>query len=366
MKHYYIGMMSGTSLDGVDAVLTEITPHASVSRVISHVDVPLPPTLKKTLHQLNYPAAYPDGELHTAIIAEQRLTWCYANAYQRLIEQAAVHPDEIIAIGAHGQTIRHEPNATVPYTVQLLNGALLSHLTRQTVICDFRRKDIAAGGQGAPLAPLFHRQLFDCKPPFAVVNIGGISNISVINVDNHSSGYDCGPGNCLLDEWIAKHLALPFDKDGQWAAQGQLLPELLTRLQNDPYFSLPPPKSTGRDYFHWDWLAANLCGTERAVDVMRTLTRLTASAIAAELPKTITTVILSGGGAKNSLLAADIQALLPQCRVTLASDWGVDMQQVEALGFAQLAAATLTRQTSDTRQITGAAMPIILGAIYPH
>lgn len=363
---YLIGMMSGTSLDGIDAVLTRGEDNAT-HRVLCHVEVPISDTLKNTLQQLNYPDnRHADGELHTAILAEHQLTICYAQAYQQLMTVSEVDSNKVMAIGAHGQTIRHEPNATIPYTTQLLNGALLSHLTQQTVVCDFRRKDIAAGGQGAPLAPLFHRQLFHCESPFAVVNIGGISNISLIRDDTVISGYDCGPGNCLLDEWIGQHLGCAFDADAQWAAQGRVLPELLVRLLQDAYFLTPPPKSTGRDYFHLDWLSRYLDGTEKAVDVMRTLTRLTAKTITQQVPNKIQTLVLAGGGAKNPLLVEDIQDLLPQTKVSLADTWGVDTQQVEALGFAMLAKATLQQQPMDTRHITGADQPVVLGAIYPH
>lgn len=361
---YYIGMMSGTSLDGIDAVLSQCD--REISRVHCHIELSLPHQLKQTLHQLNYPNhTYAGGELHQAKTAEHQLTICYADAYHQLIKHSGVNPQAIRAIGAHGQTIRHEPNAKTPYTIQLLNGALLSQLTQQTVICDFRSKDLAAGGQGAPLAPLFHRQLFAGEPPFAVINIGGISNVSLIQ-QNTTSGYDCGPGNCLLDEWATRHLGKAFDKDGQWAAQGNVLPQLLARLLADNYFSSPAPKSTGRDYFHLDWFLEHLSGDEKPVDVMRTLTRLTAAAIANEIPKTISSVIVAGGGAKNPLLVADIQTLLPQTRISLADDWGVNSQQVESLGFALLAHYTLKQQAVDTRQITGAKTPVILGAVYSY
>lgn len=363
-----IGMMSGTSLDGVDAVLAEYyDDHTQVPqwRVLAHAEVAIPARLRDMLYRLNFPeqaATYNGGELHTAQTAEQQLTYCYAEVYEKLMAKTAYETNTITAIAAHGQTIRHEPNAETPYTVQLLNGALLSHLTAQTVVCDFRSKDIAAGGQGAPLAPLFHREFFaNSSSPFAVVNIGGISNISILN-DEQTYGFDCGPGNCLLDEWIAKYQGAVFDENGHWARQGRILPDLLTRLLDDDYFAAPVPKSTGRDVFHLGWLHAFLHGNEAPVDVMRTLTRLTATVIADSVPKNMQTVIVVGGGAKNPLLMTDIAELLPYQSVCHNDEF--DAQHVEALGFAMLGRAALLRQPLATKKITGATTPVILGAIY--
>lgn len=360
---YVIGMMSGTSLDGVDAVLAY---HDDVAgwQVDAHVEIALPAALKKTLYQLNFSQA---NELHVAKTAEFELTQCYAQAYQQLLTDTAVAPADILAIGAHGQTIRHEPNLPLPYTIQLLNGALLSQLTQQTVVCDFRSKDIAAGGQGAPFAPLFHQALFPCKPPFAVVNIGGISNVSLMNNDG-VSGFDCGPGNCLLDEWILQHCQQAFDKDGAWAAQGRLIPELLARLKSDTYFAKQPPKSTGRDYFNHAWLAEYLLPEYRSVDVMRTLVRLTAEAIVDNVCAEMKTLVLVGGGAKNPLLVADVRDLLAMrhsaSAVLVGGDLGIDVQQVEALGFAVLAAQTMQRKKAETPAITGATEGVLLGAVH--
>lgn len=357
-----VGMMSGTSLDGIDAVLAEYdTTKPQHWRVLAHAEAAIPNTLKNTLYQLNFPSKTVN-ELHVAKTAEQQLTHCYAEAYARLIATTPVCTNSIAAIAAHGQTIRHEPNATPPYSVQLLNGALLSQLAQQTVVCDFRSKDIATGGQGAPLAPLFHRELFGTgqNAPFAVVNIGGISNISALG--NNSYGFDCGPGNCLLDEWMQKHHGKAFDKNGEWACQGKILPDLLARLLADEYFSKLPPKSTGRDVFHLGWLQSHLLGDEAPVDVMRTLVRLTAIAIADTVPIASQSVIIVGGGAKNPLLMADIVELLPHQQVQQSTPFNT--QHVEALGFAMLGRAALLRQPLDTKKITGAKQPVILGAIH--
>lgn len=359
---YYVGMMSGTSLDGIDAVLAKVT-HGQW-QVIHHVDIPIPSALKAQLLQLNQPqGTYQGGELHATLVAEQQLTHCYANAYQQLIHQANCDNGHLIAIGAHGQTIRHCPNDKIPYTVQLLNGPLLAQLTKKTVVCDFRRADIAAGGQGAPLAPLFHQVLFACQPPFAVINIGGISNISLITRDE-TRGFDCGPGNCLLDEWTQQNIKQPFDYNGNWGKSGRLIPTLLAQLLSDPYFSLSPPKSTGRDYFNLQWLKPYLNGDELGEDVMRTLVTLTAKTIANAIPSVVDTAIIVGGGAKNSLLMQAIQTEAPQTRITSSDALNLAPQQVEALGFALLCQQTIERKTVDTRAITGAQHPIILGAVH--
>lgn len=382
---YYVGMMSGTSLDGIDAVL--LAYQDDKYRALAQAQTGFSAQLRQSLYQLNFPhsdnhqrgvkrSIKCDGELHTAKVAEYQLTECYAKTYQKLIDHSGINPKKIQAIGAHGQTIRHQPNHDYPYTIQLLNGALLSYLTQQTVVCDFRSKDLAAGGQGAPLAPIFHQYLFTQTAPFAVVNIGGIANISLID-DRFSptllSGFDCGPGNCLMDEWIATHRHCTFDKDGQWAASGELLPSLLSQWLSDDYFALPAPKSTGRDYFNSAWLTRFLTGTEAPNAVMRTLLTLTAQAIADNLPDNLQSVILAGGGAKNPLLCQTIKECLQtrqlQRGVTLphvdcADNVGIDAQWVEAAGFALLAQRCLLGQKIDTQTITGAKQPIVCGAIY--
>ncbi len=360
---YFIGMMSGTSLDAVDAVLAAHDEVADQWTVLAHAETSLPADLKKTLYDLNFPNRL-DNELHTAKVAEQQLTVCYAEAYRALMAKTALSPADIDAIASHGQTIRHLPMAETPYTLQLLNGALLSQLTGQTVVCDFRSKDIACGGQGAPLAPLFHRGLFAAQAlPFAVVNIGGISNISLLTEDD-TRGFDCGPGNCLLDEWVQQYRGKAYDANGDWARQGEVLPTVLARCLQDAYFHRSPPKSTGRDYFHRAWLDAHLRGDERPADVMRTLVALTATAIADSVPSRARSLIIVGGGAKNTLLVEDIAARLPHLKVTTSERLGIDAQHVEALGFALLGRATLHRQAIDARAVTGARCPAVLGALY--
>lgn len=359
---YYVGMMSGTSLDGIDAVLASYTNEQW--QVLHHVNTVISAPLKDQLLRLNQPQnTYPEGELHATLVAEHQLTNCYANAYKQLIKQAKIDSHQLVALGAHGQTIRHCPNKETPYTVQLLNGALLAQLTKKTVVCDFRRADLAAGGQGAPLAPLFHQILFQYQPPFAVINIGGISNISLITADQ-TLGFDCGPGNCLLDEWAQRHINQPFDYNGNWSKTGRFIPELLAQLLSDPYFSLPTPKSTGRDYFNLRWLNPYLKGNELSEDVMRTLVTLTAKTIADAIPPSIDTAIIAGGGAKNAILMQAIQTEIPQTRIISSETLNIAPQQVEALGFALLCQQTIEQKTVDTRTITGAQHPITLGAVH--
>ncbi|MBS9781531.1 MAG: anhydro-N-acetylmuramic acid kinase [Gammaproteobacteria bacterium] len=374
---YVIGMMSGTSLDAIDAVLAHYTDTDNLNKpawqVICHTELPIPIALKQQLYQLNFPNCDNQyetigGELHLAKTAEQQLTHCYAEAYHQLMSEVTksthISTNAIIGIAAHGQTIRHNPNADYPYTVQLLNGALLSHLTGQTVICDFRSKDIAAGGQGAPLAPIFHQELFQCQMPFAVINIGGIANVSLIT-EKEAIGFDCGTGNCLMDEWIFQHQGKSFDKNGEWASTGKVLPDILSTLLTDEYFSKKIPKSTGRDYFNREWLEKYLSGNESPEDVMRTLLMLTAKGITDSLPTAVQTVILAGGGAKNNLLVQEIKdRLLVQTKVLLTDDLGINTQHVEALGFAILGKYCLDGTPIDTGKITGAKEPVICGAIY--
>ncbi len=360
---YWVGMMSGTSLDGVDAVLAKYTPQAFLPwQATAFSQVPIPDDLREVLLTLNHPGRA-DNELHCTKIAEQRITHCYADAYRQLIAQSAVSASEVKAIAAHGQTIRHQPDGDYPYSLQLMNGALLAALTQTTVVCDFRSRDIAAGGQGAPLAPLFHRQLFAAETDTAVVNIGGISNISLLT-GAMTTGFDCGPGNCLLDEWIDRHCHQPYDKDADWARQGKVLPDLLDRLLSDNFFLQSPPKSTGRTYFHLDWLRRQLSGDERPVDVMRTLVRLTATAIANCVPKTVVSVVVVGGGAKNPLMLEELDLLLANCDIVTSDAFGVDPQWIEALGFAMLGRKALLRESVDSTSITGATAPIIAGCVY--
>lgn len=271
---FYIGLMSGTSLDGADAALVHFSDQQT--KVVAFASAPMPPGLRQTLLALNQSG--PD-ELHCAALAANALTRLYAQQVQRLLAQSGLDAHAVRAIGAHGQTVRHRPGAFdgVGYTLQLQNPALLAELCAIDVVADFRTRDLAAGGQGAPLVPPFHQAMF-ARPDQtrAVLNLGGMANLTLLQPDQPLLGFDTGPGNVLLDAWCQRHTGHALDADGAWAASGQVLPPLLTKLLEDPYFALPGPKSTGRDTFDLPWLQARLTGClAPPVDVQATLLELT-------------------------------------------------------------------------------------------
>lgn len=355
-KKYIVGMMSGTSLDAVDAVLVD----AESSQIIDYKTKNIPNILKEKLFFLNTPS---HNDLHLSKLVEAEVTECYAETFHSLVKKAGIDSKDVICIGAHGQTIRHEPNIDRPYTLQLLNGAKLSYETKTTVVCDFRSKDIAAGGQGAPLAPIFHQAVFDVPLPFVVANIGGIANVSLI-AENSLTGFDTGPGNCLLDEWIKEHKGKAYDKDGKWAAKGKVALDLLAAMLSDAYFAKASPKSTGRDYFNLRWLSKFRLEKYSQEDVMRTLVRLTAQTIVEQLPMACNMLLISGGGAKNEILLRDIALLAEPVEVKLCTEVGLNSQYLEAFGFAWLAGKTIRQDRVANATITGAAEDTILGAIH--
>jgi anhydro-N-acetylmuramic acid kinase len=367
VAEFFIGLMSGTSLDGVDGVLAECADKHT--RVIHHVHQPFTPALSAELLRLNSPGA---DELHRAALGANALVRVYAQVVATLLAQADIPAKTITAIGAHGQTVRHRPQEFdgTGYTLQLNNPALLAELTGIDVVADFRSRDVAAGGQGAPLVPTFHQAMFARSGhTVCVLNIGGISNISVLN-DDTVLGFDCGPGNALMDAWCQQHTGQAFDRDGAWAAEGQVNPTLLATLLREPYFAKPPPKSTGRDLFNMPWLHQQLSGFSalEAKDVHATLTELTAQACANDVlrygPQS-ERLIVCGGGALNTHLMARLQAHLPAQAVLNSQDQDLPPQQVEAAAFAWLARKTVLRQTASLRSVTGARGERVLGAIYP-
>ncbi len=359
--------MSGTSLDGVDGVLTQCTDEHT--HVLHHVHQPFTPALSAALLSLNSPG--PD-ELHRAALGANALVRIYAQVVAALLSGAALQANAITAIGAHGQTVRHRPQEFdgTGYTLQLNNPALLAELTGIDVIADFRSRDVAAGGQGAPLVPTFHQAMF-ARPgrTVCVLNIGGISNVSILN-DPAVLGFDCGPGNALMDAWCQQHTGQPFDRDGAWAARGQVNPALLAALLREPYFASPPPKSTGRDVFNPAWLSQQLSGFSSLapIDVQATLTELTAQACAHDVLRYgpySDSLIVCGGGALNTHLMQRLQAHLPGQKVLSSQAFGLPPQQVEAAAFAWLARKTVLRQTASLKSVTGAHGARVLGAIYP-
>ena len=365
--------MSGTSLDGVDGVLVAFSDTLSLA-VRAHVHRAFPTELAAELAALNTAGG---NELHRAALAGNAVSMAYAGVVQALLETTGIPPSEVVAIGAHGQTVRHCPGAfdRIGYTVQLCNAALLAELTSIDVIVDFRSRDVAAGGQGAPLVPAFHRAAFGLdNGSLAVLNIGGISNLSVLAADGTTIGFDCGPGNVLMDHWCAIHRGEPFDRDGAWAASGSVDQTLLGMLQNEAYFSLPPPKSTGRDLFNRTWLTHGLNRTATAgrvldpVDVQATLTELTAwcchQSMAQYAPEA-SRLLVCGGGFYNADLMRRLAQRLPPLKVESTEAHGLAADQVEAVAFAWLASAWVDRRAGNLPAVTGALGPRILGALYP-
>jgi len=363
----YIGLMSGTSLDGVDGVLAECGPAAT--QVRQHAHRPFPPALAQELLQLNQAGP---NELHRAALAGNALARVYAAVVADLLRAAELLPAAIAGIGAHGQTVRHRPQEFdgTGYTLQVNNPSLLAEMSGIAVVADFRSRDLAAGGQGAPLVPFFHQMLFGrTGETVAVLNLGGIANLSVLR-GTAVLGFDCGPGNVLLDAWCQQHQGKPYDEEGRWAASGKVHKALLQHLLQTPYFKLLPPKSTGRDLFNPQWLQAQLAGFAAVApaDVQATLTELSASSCAAAVQAHgvgCTRLIVCGGGALNTHLMHGLQSLLPGLSVVSSAQEGLPPLQVEAAAFAWLARKTLHGETGSLQSVTGAKGARVLGAVYP-
>jgi anhydro-N-acetylmuramic acid kinase len=368
----FIGLMSGTSLDGVDAVLVESESPAGTLRELAFVHLPFAAALRDELLALN--ASGPD-ELHRAALAGSALSRVYAQAVEQLLQAAHLSPAQVSALGAHGQTVRHRPREFdgVGYTLQLLNGSLLAELTGIDVVCDLRSRDLAAGGIGAPLVPAFHAAVF-AQPgrDLAVLNLGGIANLTLLPADGAVRGFDCGPGNVLMDLWIQRHRQQPYDAGGLWAASGQVDSGLLVALMAEPFLAMAPPKSTGRDLFNAPWLDARLAaaGAELpAADIMATLAEFTAGSAANALQQAlpaVQTLLVCGGGAFNAQLMRRLAALMGDSVDVRGTDsQGVAADRVEALAFAWLAREHLEGRAGNLPAVTGARGPRVLGALYP-
>lgn len=374
----FIGLMSGTSLDGVDVALVEFNDSGLNGNALNHTGLndkeqlqvlhthflPYPSSLRSELLALQHPT---DNELETTAIVANTLARLYAAAVMQMLDSAKISPSAITAIGCHGQTIRHRPE--LGFTMQIGNAALLSELTGITVVSDFRSRDVAAGGQGAPLVPAFHKAVFsDTRINRAIINIGGIANITYLASSGDTFGFDSGPGNMLLDAWIKRQLNLDYDDNGDWARTGSIIAPLLSSMLVDSYFSLPPPKSTGRDLFNNHWLDSHLSDKNYSPnDVARTLLALTAYSISMALAEhcgAIDEVYLCGGGAKNSLLCSELKNLLGDIKVADLDELGIDVNWAEAIAFAWLAKQCLNQKTANLAEVTGAKGPRILGAIY--
>jgi anhydro-N-acetylmuramic acid kinase len=367
----FVGLMSGTSLDGIDGVAVSWPDDDTPTlQVLAHVHQPFAAPLRDELMALNQPGA---DELERGARAAIALASAYAGVARAVLEQSQVPAAQVRAIGAHGQTVRHRPDAPGGgYTVQLLNGAVLAEASGIDVVCDLRSRDVAAGGQGAPLVPAFHADRFGAAGEArAALNVGGIANLTLLHADGRVGGFDCGPGNVLLDIWAARHRGVAYDEGGRWGAQGTVDPQLLRQLLGEPYLHRPPPKSTGRDLFHAGWLDAELARAGRTlapVDVQATLVELTArgaaDALAQHLPGA-RRLIVCGGGAHNGLLMARLAALLPSVQVQTSDELGLPAQQVESVAFAWLAREFVQRRFGNRPEVTGAAGPRLLGCLYP-
>jgi anhydro-N-acetylmuramic acid kinase len=363
----FIGLMSGTSLDGVDGVLADFS--GLQPRVLAHRTLPFAPALKQELLALNTPS---DNELHRAALAANGLVRVYAQTVHTLLAETQTAASDVCAIGAHGQTVRHQPGVFdgTGYTLQLNNPALLAELTGIDVVADFRSRDVAAGGQGAPLVPVFHQGIFgQASCTVCVLNIGGIANLSVLRTNGDVLGFDCGPGNALLDHWCQAHTGDDFDHNGAWGASGTVIEPLLQSMLAEPYLHQAPPKSTGRDLFHPTWLAHQLGGyaDANAADVQATLTEFTARACVKDVLRhaaEASELIVCGGGALNGLLMQRLQAGLPNVRVLSSAERGMPPLQVEAAAFAWLARQNVLGLPGNLPKVTGAQGARILGGIF--
>lgn len=359
----YLGVMSGTSLDGLDIALIE---QCEQPRLLATHYIPMPVDLRQDLLSLCASAA---DEIARAALAENRWASLAAQGINHLLATQGLKPDAIRAIGSHGQTIRHEPARG--FTVQIGNPALLAELTGICVVGDFRRRDVAAGGQGAPLVPAFHEALFShLGQRVAILNVGGFSNLSLIEQDKPVHGFDCGPGNVLLDAWIERKQNQPFDAGGAWAASGSVQPDLLEALLSDPFFAGSGPKSTGREVFNLPWLDTHLARLPayQDKDVQATLLELTAVSIIDSLRQAqegTESLLVCGGGARNGTLMARLAALMPSAKVASTAANGVDPDWVEAMAFAWLAHCCLEGIPANRPSVTAAKGLRILGAIYP-
>jgi anhydro-N-acetylmuramic acid kinase len=359
----FLGLISGTSADGIDAALVRFAPRTEL--VFGHT-YPWAPALRAELVALGQAAAPLTLDAIGAL--ETRVGAAFAAAAAQALSAAAVGPEQVVAIGSHGQTLRHAPHGPAPYTLQVGDPNLIAERTGITTVADFRRRDVAAGGQGAPLLPGFHvAALRDADEARAVLNLGGIANLTLLPPHGPVRGFDTGPANGLMDAWCLAQRGEAFDRDGAFARAGRVDAALLARLLDDEWLRAPPPKSTGRDRFHLEWLRARLQG-EAAADVQATLLAFTAATVAAALQSTqpgTARVIACGGGVHNAALMAALAAALPQMQLESSAAHGLDPDFVEAMGFAWLARETLAGRAGNLPEVTGATGPRVLGAIHP-
>lgn len=362
---FFIGLMSGTSVDGIDAALVEFTP---TPRLVHASTLPLSESLRALVLRVSQADARISldelGQLDSA------LGQAFADAANTVLKAGGCQPSAVRAIGSHGQTLRHRPFGDQPFTMQVGDANVIAEKTGITTVADFRRRDVAAGGQGAPLVPAFHAAvLADPLEERAVLNLGGIANLTLLPTQGLVRGFDTGPGNGLMDAWCLRHRQERFDRDGAFAGSGQCDDRLLARLLAEPWLALAPPKSTGRDQFHLPWLEARLAGQDLAPEsVQATLARFTARTVAdallAQMPG-CGRLIVCGGGVHNPLLMADLRASLPGISIESSAAHRLDPDFVEAMAFAWLARETLAHRPGNLAAVTGARGPRVLGCIYP-
>ena len=362
----YIGLMSGTSLDGVDIAIVDFAQHPP--SLIHCATRPYEPALKQKIRDITISGSV---NLDSFCQLDVELGNTYADVVNHTLEETKIDIKLIRAIGNHGQTIRHSPDSELPYTLQIGDPNIIAAKTGITTVGDFRRKDIALGGQGAPLAPAFHRFLFSSdKQDRAIINIGGIANITYLPADSESPviGFDSGPGNTLSDFWINRHKGQPYDKRGDWAATGTVISSLLDDiLDNEAYFKRKPPKTTGTEYFNSNWLLPQLNGNHTAEDVQATLVELTVLTIAGgfeQLPSIPDECFVCGGGIHNIYLINRLRQALPNCQILSTSELGLDPDYVEAVAFAWLARQSINQQAGNLPSVTKASSAALLGGIY--
>ena len=367
----FIGLISGTSVDAIDAALCEVSPSSTPSIKLLHaINHHYPKQLQQQLLDFgksNYQGDPIDqlGEL------DHQVALHFVEAVDRLLQESGHSAQDIEAIGSHGQTVRHRPDAPYPFTLQIGDANIIAAKTSIKTVADFRRRDMAHGGQGAPFAPAFHQAFFaDKVDPRAVVNLGGIANVTLLHPDQEPIGFDTGPANTLMDHWIYEQQHLNFDRNGEWASSGDVIPELLKLLLNEPYFKKTAPKSTGCEYFNLEWLHRLASPLElssfRAQDVQRTLLELTAQTVASAIAPQVThgQIYLCGGGAHNTALLERLQDILPDHKVTDSSELGIAPDWVEAMTFAWFASKTIKQQPISLSSITGSQKNTIIGGIY--
>lgn len=370
-KELYIGLLSGTSMDGVDAALIDFDANKQSPQLVTTYSEPIPKQLKQALLKLCKPG---ENGINRMGHADNELGRLFAQCCLQLIKKAKINPREIRAIGSHGQTIRHVPNTEYPFTLQIGDPNIIAAMTGITTVADFRRRDMALGGQAAPLAPAFHNFLLRTSDENRwVLNIGGIANVTYLAADGNAAilGFDTGPGNTLSDAWCFDQLGKPYDNAGDWASSGNINPELLSVLLNDPYFQAAPPKSTGREYFNLDWLQQqlhSLSSRPSPEDIQATLLELTARSITNAIQSIDNrpgSIWVCGGGTHNQRLMARLKNLCETHRVTTTKEIGLSPDWVEAMCFAWLAQQTLKGLPGNLPSVTGAKEISVLGAIYP-